>query len=156
VTSSGPHARRRGSLEAKELKWHVVVDALEQCEKFGWQGVAEVFERNDKLLEVSRALKAERDQALLENARLKRQANGVGNALAQQLWQSAGMSITIGNRHAQWLLDLHAQGRLHLTAKEADFVQSCARRARLSERQQAWLKDITEHAIARTGETPLP
>jgi hypothetical protein len=78
------------------------------------------------------------------------------STLAQALWQDAGMPCTVESRHAQWALDLGAQDRIHLTAKETDFLGSCNRRSRLSQAQQSWLQDILRDAIARTGQAPPP
>jgi hypothetical protein len=123
-----------------------------------WHDIAPALEQRGKLLEAAKTLKAERDQALAENARLKQlqQANGTSNTFAAQLWQTAGMPPTVDNRHAVWLLDLAAQSRCHLTSKESDFVASCARRRRLSDPMRDWLQDLVRQAIARTGEAPPP
>jgi hypothetical protein len=133
----------RKLLKAEGLRWHVVPEALEQ---------------RDKLLEAAKKLKAERDQALAERDRLKQlqQANGAGNSFASQLWAPAGMPLSVDNKHAVWLLDLHAQGRHHLTPKEEGLVNSCATRRRLSDPQRNWLTDIVRNAVRRTGMTPPP
>jgi len=118
--------------------------------------VAQALERRDQLLEAARQLKAERDQLLGENERLKRlqQSNGADSSFAQALWQPAGMPASVDNRTAQWLLNLDQQGRIHLTRKETGLVQSCASRRRLSQAQREWLRDITANAVGRTGQTP--
>lgn len=79
-----------------------------------------------------------------------------GGTLAQALWQDAGMPVTVESRHARWALDLEAQGRVHLTPKELDFLGSCSRRSRLSSAQRSWLHDIVRNTVARTGQAPPP
>jgi hypothetical protein len=120
--------------------------------------IAQAVEQRGKLLAAAKELKAERDQALGEVERLKRlqQANGADSSFAQQLWQPAGMPATVDNRHAQWLLDLDAQGRIYLSQKENDFVTSCVTRRRLTEPMRESLQDLVRKAIARTGEAPPP
>jgi hypothetical protein len=132
---------------------------LLKAEGLSWHDVAQALEQRGKLLEAAKTLKTERDHLLAENERLKRlqQVNGnSGNAFAAQLWQPAGMPLSVDNRHAAWLLDLVAQGRFHLTPKESDFATSCASRRRLSDAMRDWLQDLVRKAIARTGEAPPP
>ena len=142
----------RKLLKAEGLDGHDVARALEQRNK-----LLEAAEQRDKLLEAAKRLKAERDQLQAENERLNRlqHANGAGNGFAQQLWQTAGVLLTVSNKAASWLLGLQAQGHIHLTAKESDFVNSCARRRRLTQNQEPWLHDLVDRAIAR-GFTPPP
>jgi hypothetical protein len=114
---------------------------------------------------------AERDRALdalakyeakltaleAENRRLHARADGApAGTLAQALWQDAGMPRTVESRHAQWVLALEAQGDIHLTSRETDFLGSCSRRSRLSQAQQSWLQDIIRTAVARTSQAPPP
>jgi hypothetical protein len=66
------------------------------------------------------------------------------------------MPLSVDNKSAVWLLDLHAQGHIRLTPKEEGLVNSCANRRRLSDAQRDWLGDIVRNAIARTGMTPPP
>jgi hypothetical protein len=70
---------------------------------------------------------------------IKRLHNGGGSVgtLAQALWQDAGMPCTVESRHTRWALDLEAQGLIHLTTRETDFLGSCSRRSRLSQAQQS-------------------
>ena len=131
---------------------------LLKAEGLSWHDVGQAIEQRRRLLEAAKALKSERDELLAENTRLKslQQANGAGSFFAQQLWQPAGMPLSVDNKAAMWVLDLHAQGRVHLTSKEEDFVTSCARRRRLSDLQREWLEGIVKAAINRTGITPPP
>lgn len=120
--------------------------------------ISKAIEQRARLLEAARALRDERDALASENGRLKRlsHANGADNGFAQQLWAPAGLPTTVDNRHAQWLLDLEAQARFYLTAKEKDFLGSCATRHRLTAAMKDWLMDITRRAAHRTGEAPPP
>jgi hypothetical protein len=118
--------------------------------------IAKAVEHRGKLLEAAQTLKTERDDLLGEVERLKQlsHANGAGNSFAGQLWQTASMPATVDNRHAGWLAGLRDQGRIYLTTKESDFVDSCAGRRRLTEPMCDWLQDLVRNAIARTGEAP--
>jgi hypothetical protein len=124
--------------------------------KLTWIDIGLALMQRERLLAAAQQLQAERDQALVEVERLRRNANANGGgSLAQALWQDTAMPRSIENKHAQWLLDLAGQGRLHLTSKEADFVQRCANwRGRLTPNQRPWLEDILRQAVARTGQAP--
>jgi hypothetical protein len=127
--------------------------------KLSWVDVGQALMQRDALLAAAQQLKTERDAARGEVERLKllTHANGVGGTLAQALWTDTAMPPSITNRHATWLLNLAGQNRIHLTAKELNFVKSCARwRGRLTDAQRPWLEDIIRTVIARTGETPPP
>jgi hypothetical protein len=125
--------------------------------KLTWVDIGLALMQREKLLAAAKALQAERDQALAEVERLRRNASTNGGSLAQTLWQDASLPRSIENRHAQWLLDLAGQGRIHLTSKEADFVQRCAGwRGRLTQNQRPWLEDLLRQTIARTGQAPPP
>jgi hypothetical protein len=109
----------------------------------------------DRALDLVNQYAARLDQLETENKRLRANGHG-GGTLAQALWQDAGMPSTVESRHAQWALAIEGQGLIHLTAKETSFLNSCARRSRLSEAQRSWLTDIIRTAIARTGQAPPP
>jgi hypothetical protein len=132
--------------------------AVRLIRKAGLRGsdfIAAMTER-DRALDLVRQYAARLDQLEAANQRL-REANGhSGGTLAQALWQDAGMPRTVESRHAQWALALEAQGGIHLTSKEINFLGSCSRRSRLSQAQQNWLQDIIRNAIARTGQAPPP
>jgi hypothetical protein len=118
----------------------------------------EAMLERDRALDTLAKYSARLDQLEGENQRL-RNLNGAQPAsgtLGAQIWHDAGIPRTATNRHAEWLLNLEMQGRLHLTSKEIDFLGSCSRRSRLSQAQQEWLQDILRTAIARTGQTPPP
>jgi hypothetical protein len=113
---------------------------------------------------------AERDRALevlakyearltVLEAEIKRlRANNHGPAtgtLPAALWHDAGTISAVTSRSAEWVLDLIAQGRLHLKTKDVDFVQSCARWSRpLTTGQEAWLLDIVRRVAKHTGMSP--
>jgi hypothetical protein len=117
----------------------------------------EAMVERDRALDALAKYEAKLDALEAENKRLHAYAgNGHAGTLAQALWQDAGMPCTVESRHAQWALALEAQGAIHLTSKEIDFLGSCSRRSRLSQAQQNWLQDIIRTAIARTGQAPPP
>jgi hypothetical protein len=120
--------------------------------------VAKAITDYNNLFEAFQKTKADRDQWRGEVERLKRlsQADGAGNSFAGQQWQTAGMPLSVDNRHAAWLSALASRGAIHLTGKEVDFVDSCARRRRLTEPRRDWLQDLVRNAVARTGEAPPP
>jgi hypothetical protein len=117
----------------------------------------EAMAERDRALDALAKYEAKLTALEAENKRLHTRADTApAGALAQALWQDAGMPCTVESRQAQWALALEAQGRIHLTSKETDFLGSCSRRSRLSQAQQSWLQDILRNAIARTGQAPPP
>jgi hypothetical protein len=133
----------------------------EELGKFGltsWTDVGVALVQRFKLLEAAQELAQERDALRSEVERLRHNASAHGGgSLGQALWQDTSLPSSIENRHAQWLLDLAGQGCIHLTAKEAGFVQRCAGwRGRLTPNQRPWLEDLLRQTIARTGQAPPP
>jgi hypothetical protein len=110
----------------------------------------------DRALDLVKQYAARLDQVEAAYKKLREADGHGGGTLAQALWQNAGTPLTVESRHAQWALGLEAQGRIHLTSKETDFLGCCSRRSRLSQAQQSWLQDIIRNAIARTGQAPPP
>lgn len=75
--------------------------------------------------------------------------------LAAALWHDAGTISAVTSRSAEWVLDLIAQGRIHLKTKDVEFVQSCARWSRpLTTGQETWLLDIVRRVAKHTGMSP--
>jgi hypothetical protein len=134
--------------------------AVQLIRKTGLRGsdfIAAMIER-DRALDALAKYEVKLTALEAENKRLNAGvANGHGGGtLARALWQDAGMPRTVESRHAQWVLALEAQGLIHLTSKEIDFLGSCSRRSRLSQAQQNWLQNIIRTAIARSGQAPPP
>jgi len=76
-----------------------------------------------------------------------------GNAI--EVWQDVGATITDMRQAAMWALDLHRQERVWLSAKEADFLNTCAGWiGQLRPRQQPWFSDLMTRITARTGLQP--
>ena len=119
----------------------------------GWSDVGQALAQRWKLLDAAKQLQAERDQALAELERLRRNASANGGGALAQAWADTSTPRTVESRHAAWLLGL---GR-HFTQKETDFLNSCARRrGPLSPAQRDWLSDLVRTTVARTGQAPPP
>jgi hypothetical protein len=133
-------------------------DKLLKDHDLRWVDVGQALVQRFDLLDAAQKLAQECDALRSEVERLRRDANANGGgSLGQALWQDTTMPRSVENKHAQWLLDLAGRGRIHLTSREAGFVQRCAGwRGRLTLPMQDWLKDILRHTIARTGEAPPP
>jgi hypothetical protein len=132
------------------------VQLLRKAKLRGSDFVDAMVER-DRALDTLTKYEAKLTALEAEVKRLHARADGAAaGTLAQALWQDTGIPSTVESRHAQWALALGAQGDIHLTSKETDFLGSCSRRSRLSQAQQNWLQDIIRNAIARTGQTPPP
>jgi hypothetical protein len=120
--------------------------------------VEAIIER-DRLFAVVAQYTARLDQLEAENQRLsdRNKQAALPDALGARLWVDANLPPSPANRHAQWVLSLVAQGLVHRTDKELDFLRSCARRrGALSDAQQDWLSDILRDVAARTGQAPPP
>jgi hypothetical protein len=133
------------------------LSTMRQAKLRGSDFIEAMIER-DQALDLVAKYSARLDQAEAENKRL-RQANGntPRSGLAAQPWQDAGAINTVTSRSAQWVLDLVAQGHVHLKAKDLDFVQSCARWSRpLTAGQEGWLLDIVRRVAKHTGASPPP
>jgi hypothetical protein len=116
----------------------------------------EAMAERDRALDLVKRYAARLDQLEAANKKLH-EANGHGGGtLAGAIWADAGMPQTVNNRHAQWLLGLHAQGAINASEKEFDFLNSCAHRSRLSPAQQDWLRDLVRITVTRTGLSPPP
>jgi hypothetical protein len=128
-------------LEAAGLWWGDVVLALTLVAE-----ARKADEANAALLAEIAALQAELEESRAENSR----------GVALSVWNDVGAKITSAQRCAQWVLDLHRQGRLHLTPDELDFLgKSVPRRhGPLSPNQRAWLEGILNRAVRRTGLVP--
>lgn len=132
------------------------VQLMRKAKLRGSDFVAAMVER-DRALDALVKYEARLDAVEAENKRLRANGNGAnGGTLAQALWQDAGMPVTVESRHAQWVIALEAQHRVHLTAAELSFLGSCSRRARLSPKMQDWLQAIVRNAVSRTGQAPPP
>jgi hypothetical protein len=114
---------------------------------------AQLIKERDKLLAAGITLKAERDAALCELERLRKQNGG---SLAGAFWVDTRAPAIPANRHARWALDTADRHGIQLTIKERDFLDGCTRRGRLSERQQDWLRDLAARIAQRSGEMPPP
>src|SRR6476620_6972605 len=113
------------------MSWRDVAEAVGEH--------AQAIEKRDQLLAAGIALKAERDAALGELERLRKQNGGT---LAGAFWVDAGAPAIPANRHASWAIDTADRHGLILTVKERGFLVCCTRQVRLTERQQDWLRDL--------------
>ena len=116
----------------------------------------EAMAERDQALDLVKQYAARLDQLDAAYKKLREADGHGGGTLARALWQDAGMPQTIEGRHAGWVLDVEAQGHIHLTEKEIDFLGSCRRRSRLSQAQRDWLQDMIRNAVARSGQAPPP
>jgi hypothetical protein len=99
------------------------------------------------LLSESNALKAE-----LEQARASLSTASTVVAVWQDTRAQAGSPKSIAN----WVLDLHRQGRVYLSEGfEVDFMRTCSKwKGRLTAQQQPIFARIIERVIECTGLTP--
>jgi hypothetical protein len=110
----------------------------------------------DRALDLVKQYVAKLDQLEGENQRLRANGHTPQGTLGARLWVDASLPASPASRHAHWVLGLEAQGHIHLTEREVDFLGSCSRRRNLSEAMEDWLQDILRNVVARTGRAPPP
>jgi hypothetical protein len=93
---------------------------------------------------------------LAENTQLRAEKERLEAMAATTAWSS----VASGGDHqlsAQWALDLHRDGTIHLSAKEVDFLKNCSKwNGKLTPMMTPWHQTIVERIVSRTGLTPPP